>query len=126
MLIEIFRITFTPQSTTGLLSIDGTNEFTTLEPPQSDNGPIAAQTYHVIKQWSNRFQKLTPHLQNVPGHTAIEMHVGNKPADTEDCILIGMTRSPDWIGESEVAFEKFMSLTPDEFDIVIHDPPEAT
>ena len=126
MLIEVIRITFTPLSTQGLLAIDGVNTFTTLEPPRSATGPIPAGTFHVIKQWSNRFQKLTPHLQNVPGHTAIEIHVGNKPSNTEDCILIGMTRSTDWIGESEVAFDKFMALVPDEFDIVIADPPDAT
>ena len=126
MLIEVFRITFTANSTAGLLSIDGANKFTTLEPPKSANGPIAAQTYHVIKQWSNRFQKLTPHLQDVPGHTAIEMHVGNYPKNTEDCILIGETRAPDFIGNSEAAFDAFMALVPDEFDITIIDPPEAT
>lgn len=120
MLIELFRMTRTPRSTTGLLGIDGVSRFTTLEPAV----PIPAGTYHIIKQWSGRFQKLTPHLQNVPDHTFIEIHVGNEPTDTHLCILIGETRAPDWIGESEKAFDEFMALTPLEFDIAINDPTE--
>ena len=88
--------------------------------------PLPAGTYHVIKQLSPRFQKMTPHLQNVPDHTFIEMHVGNYPRDTHGCILLGETRAPDFIGNSQVAFDRFMAMTPDEFDITISDPPEAT
>jgi Steigviridae/Suoliviridae L,D-carboxypeptidase/transpeptidase len=125
MILELHRMTQTSLSTQGLLSVDGSNKFTTLEPPKSDDGPIAAGTYHVIKQWSNRFQKLTPHLQNVPGHTAIEMHVGNYPEDTEDCILVGLTREADAIRDSQMAFNQLMDLTPDEFSLTILDPPPA-
>ena len=128
MLIEVIRITFTTLSTQGLLAIDGVNTFTTLEPASNADTkePIASGTYHVIKQLSPRFQKMTPHLQNVPDHTFIEMHVGNYPRDTHGCILLGETRSPDFIGSSQVAFDRFMAMTPDEFDITISDPPEAT
>lgn len=120
MLVELYRLSgrTTLASTGGLLSLDGTSQFTTLEPA---DGPqlIPPGTYHVKKELSPRFAELTPHLYDVPGHTYIEMHPGNHPKDTHGCILIGETFSPDFIGLSHAAFEAFMQLVPDEFDLTI-------
>jgi hypothetical protein len=98
----------------------GVSQFTTLEPPQ---GPklITAGTYHVKKGYSPKHGRIVPILQDVPGHTMIEMHIGNDAEDTLGCILVGMTGATDWIGYSEVAFEEFMKQTPEEFDLTIVD-----
>jgi len=126
MMLQLFRLTFTANSTQGLLSVDGMSKFTTLEPAKGSGMLIDPGVYHVIKQFSPRFQKLTPHLQNVPGHTFIEMHSGNAPKDTHGCILLGLTRAPDWVGESFDAFNAFMGITPNEFDLQIAVTEETT
>lgn len=121
-LVELFRIVYTDKSTQGLISIEGVSKFTSLEPAR---GPelIPCGTYKVIKEMSPEFNRITPHLQDVPGHTYIEMHIGNTPADTLGCILIGDTKGVDWIGLSEVAFIAFMAMVPDVFFLTIHGSP---
>ena len=126
MLIEIFRITLTPQSTTGLLAINGANQFTTLEPSRESGMLMPAGVYKCVKTMSPRMGYISPELQDVPGHVGERIHVGNYPQDSSGCVLIGETRAPDFIGNSQAAFDEFMAITPDEFLITINDPPEAT
>jgi len=48
-------------------------------------------------------------LENVPGHEAVQIHIGNTIADTEGCILIGQSLSEyEGIAYSRIAFDKFM------------------
>ena len=121
--VDLFRVTYTLNSTQGLLSVDGTSQFCTLEPSQQSGKLMPAGTYLCVKTMSERLQYVTPELQAVPGHVGERIHIGNKPEDTEGCILIGTTRSPDWINFSHQAFEQFMFMVPDEFYITIHDQP---
>ena len=43
-----------------------------------------------------------PHIENVPGHTDDEIHIGNFRKDTAGCILPGTERSKDAQGEDDV------------------------
>lgn len=36
------------------------------------------------------------------------MEIGNTSEDTEGCILVGMTKSEDFIGNSKMAFSRLM------------------
>lgn len=49
---------------------------------------IQANTYEVIVNTSNRFQRKMPLLLNVPMFSGIRMHGGNDSGDTLGCILV--------------------------------------
>ena len=104
-------------STPGMLDIDGVFQCYTLEPrmDRSHGKPYAipAGKYPLVLERSPHFSAImgydfiTPHVLDVPGFDYIEIHPGNKAADTLGCCLVGETRSattPDWIGNSVVAF----------------------
>jgi|ERR1700730_6795265 hypothetical protein len=120
MEISIQRVWFTPQSTCGILSIDNLFQCYTLEPPVRTEKPCAmpAGTYDVIIKESPSFTQVfgepffTPHLQNVPGFSEIEIHPGNRPAETSGCLLVGNTHEADFVGESDMAFTALMAKLP--------------
>jgi len=58
--------------------------------PASVNG----DKYQVVLQWSPKHGRLLPHVLNVPGREAIEMHPASRPSDLLGCVAIGKT----WIG----------------------------
>lgn len=63
--------------------------------------------------------------EDVPGRTAIEIHVGNTTADTEGCILVGSGFGTNCVTGSRLAFEKFMKELKNEntFTLVVKDVP---
>ncbi len=48
-------------------------------------------------------------LRGVPGFTWIYIHTGNKPEDTDGCILVGLTDSEDYVSSSRLAYEAIYS-----------------
>jgi hypothetical protein len=114
MKIEIKRLHKTANSTIGELLIDGVWECYTLEDIERDikiksETAIPRGTYKVIINQSNRLKRLLPLLLNVPNFEGVRIHAGNTNHDTEGCILVGQTRSKDFIGQSRKAFEKLFS-----------------
>ena len=109
MILELKRKIFTDDSTIGELSIDGTFVCFTLEDKVRDV-KIKAITaipygkYEVIINFSNRFQKYMPLLLNVPNYAGVRIHAGNTKHDTEGCILVGSSKSLNFIGGSRVTF----------------------
>jgi hypothetical protein len=110
MKIEVKRLHKTSKSTIGELTIDGKFECYTLEDVEREvkiksETAIAKGTYKVIINQSNRFKRLLPLLLNVPNFEGVRIHSGNSNHDTEGCILVGRTRSNDFIGQSRKAFD---------------------
>jgi len=111
MQITIKRLHKTDVSTIGELLIDGIFECYTLEDIERPvkikaETAIPKGTYKVIINMSNRFKRLMPLLLNVPNFEGVRIHAGNTNHDTEGCILVGRTRSKDFIGQSRKAYEK--------------------
>ena len=109
----------TKRSTTGQMTIDGTHQCVTLEPPPTPDPDgnhficIPAGQYQVTIRWSPKFGKAVPHVERVPGRTAIEIHVGNTPSDTDGCTLVGEdygypSALPDYIRNSAATFSFLM------------------
>ncbi len=97
MNLTLTRTHHLQDSTLGVLTIESTSDHrtlfccATLEPPVVAKGPIPSGTYMIKWQWSNRYQRQMPFLQNVPGFTGIMIHTGNTHCDTRGCILVGMS-----------------------------------
>ncbi|ANL71939.1 hypothetical protein AMC83_CH01956 [Rhizobium phaseoli] len=89
----------------------------TLEEAWRENQPkvsaIPAGTYQCVPHgWEVGTKVSKPkvwQLQNVPGRSAILIHVGNSTKDTEGCILAGMglmvTQTLSSISDSRIAIE---------------------
>lgn len=109
MILELKRKIFTDDSTIGELSIDGEFVCYTLEDKVRDVKiqnvtAIPYGKYEVIINFSNHFQKYMPLLLNVPGYAGVRIHSGNKSTDTEGCILVGSSKSLNFIGNSRATF----------------------
>lgn len=114
MKIEIKRLHKTENSTIGELTVDGVWECYTLEDKErlvkiKGETAISKGTYKVIINKSNRFKRLLPLLIDVPSFEGVRIHSGNSNHDTEGCILVGLTRSNDYIGKSRKAFDKLFA-----------------
>ena len=118
MKLNLIRKTFTEFSTISDLKIDGKFFCYALEDVVRDkkiDGETAIPygTYEVITNFSTRFKKVMPLIKDVPGFKGVRCHAGNTEKDTDGCILLGMIKNPDWVGQSKVAFSYFMVLLQD-------------
>lgn len=73
---------------------------------------IPSGIYKVIIVYSNHFKMRVPMLVAVPGYVSIEIHPGNKDADTLGCLLTGYKHGIDCItaGTSRPAFDDLMKI----------------
>lgn len=94
MKLTVKRTVFNETNTIGELFIDDIFFCYTLEDVVrdikiKDVTAIPYGTYKVELYHSPHFNKILPHLLNVPNYEGILMHGGNTDKDTEGCILIG-------------------------------------
>jgi hypothetical protein len=111
MELRVKRSDFSEESTIGELSVNGQFACYTLEDKVrlakiAGKTAIPAGRYEVVINFSQRFQRQLPLLINVPNFEGIRIHPGNTAANTEGCILVGETKSADFVGQSRAAFDK--------------------
>lgn len=112
MKLKVVREVFTPTETLGSLFIDdkffcytledfdrGLDKSMDLKTVQAtkvhSNTAIPLGTYKVSLSVSNRFKRLVPEIQSVPGFAGVRIHGGNTHLNTEGCILVAKNRSVD-------------------------------
>lgn len=105
MELRLARVDVRPSRTLGDLYLDGQFLCHTLE---GDN-PIPPGTYGLVWHDSPHLHARVPMLVDVPGRSYILIHVGNTARDTQGCILVGLTREPDAVGLSYVAFQRLLN-----------------
>lgn len=129
MELILYRNTFTNKSTIGDLYIDhvfqchileDVDRGLTAEMPLSEikQKKVWGQTcipygrYKIIVTKSERFSKMKgkdvylPILLNVHGFEGVRIHKGNRPDDTEGCLITGTDKITDWVNNSATAFIK--------------------
>lgn len=116
------RLHKTSNSTIGELYVNGVFECYTLEDVErvvkiKNETAIPKGKYKVVITYSNRFKRDLPLLLNVPNFEGVRIHSGNTNHDTEGCILVGLTRSKDFIGNSRKAFAKLFDKLKKEKEI---------
>ena len=116
--MELFlnRLDSNTECIQGELLINGTFECLTLELPLEfeglENVPnktcIPEGRYQVERLFSPHFNRLVPHVMNVPKRSAVEIHPGNTAADIRGCIILGAFKLSDtMIGGSQAACQAF-------------------
>ena len=111
MELQVKRTDFSEDSTIGELYVNSQFECYTLEDkvrPVKIAGKTAipAGRYEVIINFSQRFGRPLPLLLNVPNFEGVRIHPGNTPANTEGCVLVGETKSENFVGQSRAAFDR--------------------
>lgn len=115
---KLLRIEQNQTCTKGLLLIDGIYTCMTLELPWRDNhmnvSCIPEGTYTCRRILSNHFGD-TYEVCDVKYRSHILFHAGNKPADTEGCILTGESLAPGlpYIRSSKVALARLFAALED-------------
>ena len=115
--LRLVRVTEYNGATCGVLCINDSPEFVTLEDAWRDNerkvSCIPVGRYKVAPRKSPRFG-LTYQVMNVPERDHILFHAGNTHADTNGCILLGTNYgkvgTETGILNSAIAFKRFMQL----------------
>jgi len=111
MKLTLKRIQLSKGCTIGALYIDGRMYCFTCEDEERLTGPkvfgetaIPRGSYDIIINHSDHFNRMLPLLLGVPNYSGVRIHPGNKPADTEGCVLPGLDRLPMGVGRSVLAF----------------------
>lgn len=128
--LDVYRRWYSLFSVCGELWINSIRAMYTLEParetPVHPGHPcIPAGRYKVVLTHSPHLGYICPELLDVPGRTAIRVHMGNFPRDVEGCTAVGLNHEPDIVAESALAFKSLMVMLTkaSEIWITYHDGP---
>ncbi len=66
--------------------------------------------YRLVLDYSQRYQRLMPHVLDVPMFTGIRLHSGTTELDTEGCIIVALHRGVGKVTESKLAFNALFTI----------------
>lgn len=106
MLLTLQRDPYAPLWTSGRLAINGIFEAYTIERSKDDPAHkcVGEGTFKVTLSFSPRFDRLMPHIEEVPGRSGILIHWGNHAKDSEGCVLVGREHAFGMVMNSRLAF----------------------
>ena len=120
--LRLTRIAKRKDYTIGRLTVDGSRFCDTLEPTWRDVGwgrpgrkvkgktAIPEGRYPVVVTRSPRFGTWLPLLVGVPQFEGVRIHAGNRPQDTEGCILVGDNTRVGMVTDSRHTLQKLLAL----------------
>lgn len=118
-MIQITRGLSSRDGTPGILYIEDIPQCLTLEP---ENPIIPDGTYDCIPH-SGPLQKNVWEITNVPGHTAVLIHVGNTVKDSRGCILVGQNFANidgrRGVANSSITLNNLRQILPQTFKLTI-------
>jgi hypothetical protein len=99
----------------GDLFVDSQWECCTLEPARvnpviAGHPAIPVGEYKIALTPSPKLGYITPEVLDVPNRTAIRIHVGNFPNNTEGCTLVGEEKGANQLFRSQASFDRLMTL----------------
>ena len=72
---------------------------------------IPVGRYEVVLDFSDRFQRVMPHILDVPSFDGIRIHGGNTDKDTHGCLLLGTwVQGQDFVKDSTTANQVLMDI----------------
>lgn len=107
--LQLHRTHEYADSIIGTLSVNGELLCDSLELPWKDNQsqisciPI---DHYGARLRSDHPDQWRIELDNVPGRTHIQLHIGNFPANTQGCILVGLGYAANLVTQSTAAYDK--------------------
>lgn len=115
MILRLERTEMHPAYTVGRLYVDGDAECWVMEDTVREPGAkvpgataIPFGTYKVILDHSTRFNRIMPHIMDVPNFAGVRIHAGNTVADTSGCLLVGQARVGATILHSREAYRALL------------------
>lgn len=66
--------------------------------------------YKVIVDYSQHFNKILPHILDVPGFDGIRIHGGNRAEDSLGCVILGQVRTEDGVAKCAGAIDRLIQL----------------
>ncbi|TDX52130.1 DUF5675 family protein [Orenia marismortui] len=124
--IRVIRKEESEESILGEIYVDGEKVGYTLERTWKNNLPnescIPPGEYKAFikKKETSRWSYDVIQLEDVFKRTAIQIHVGNYPDDTQGCILVGKGKGKDAVWSSRDAFEELMSkIDSEELKVIV-------
>ena len=117
MLLTLQREPSSNARTFGFLAVDHVPFCHTLEDEVRPPGvkvrgltAIPCGLYRLSLTWSPRFKTTLPLVEDVPMFEGVRIHAGNRPEDTEGCILVGEERVGGALQRSRAALDRLMGM----------------
>lgn len=137
MKLNLVRQYYTNESTIGKLFIDGIFYCYTLEdkvregsePKIYGKTAIPTGTYNIgyrtegnmIEDYKVRYKDIKAErgmlwIKDIPNYDFVYLHIGNDDSQTLGCILVGMSKASNFIGDSVIAYKKIYPIIANALD----------